>query len=368
MTEAPTSNHRRRNLLIGVGILGVLAVLLGFYWLFFMRGFVSTDDARFDADLVDVAPQVGGTLDAVFVSEGDSVAQGQVLYRLDTATLETALSQAQASAQAARAALAVAQANLERSERGPRRGEIRMAEATEQRTRAQADLAKDDWERAEQVFEQGAISAADRDRARTAWESADRTHDEAAAHLALLREGTRREDLAAAKQNAGLAQSRLDAAEAAARQAQLDLGHATVAAPFSGIVVRQWFDPGSSISVGKPVVTLMNPATMHVSANVKEKDLHHISLGDPVAIHVDAYPGLDLTGRVATIIRATNSQFSLIPAEGVSGSFIKVTQRVPLRIDLDRMPSQPVSPGLSVEIKIDTRGDGSRPTLAGDDG
>jgi membrane fusion protein (multidrug efflux system) len=97
---------------------------------------------------------------------------------------------------------------------------------------------------------------------------------------------------------------------------------------------------------------------------VEEKDLHDISSGDPVEIHVDAWPALHLQGRVTTIIRATNSQFSLMPAEGVSGSFIKVTQRVPLRIDLERIPDEPLGPGLSVEIRIDTRGRSSGGALA----
>lgn len=362
---ATAPRNGRRNILIGVGTLVGLAVLLALYWLLFLRGWVSTDDARFAADMVDVAPQVGGTLAEVLVAEGDSVRTGQTLYRLDAASLEAAAKRALAGAQSAHAELEVARANLEKSEHGPRPDEIQAAEATEARTKAQADLAHVDWERAQKVFDQGALPAADRDRAKTAWETAVHVHEEAAAQLRLLKEGTRAEDRAAARQNVALAQAKVEAAEAAARQAEIDRDHATVQAPFDGLVVKKWLDAGATVAVGQPVLTLMNPASLHVSADVEEKDLHRIAPGDPVRIRVDAYPALELTGRVGTIIRATDSEFSLIPAEGVSGTFIKVTQRVPLSVKLDRMPAEPIGPGLSVEIRIDTRGHrSSGPSLA----
>jgi membrane fusion protein (multidrug efflux system) len=99
-------------------------------------------------------------------------------------------------------------------------------------------------------------------------------------------------------------------------------------------------------------VTVFDPATLRVDANIEEKYLGEIALNDQVDILVDAYPGLHLKGRISDILRATNSQFSLIPSEGVSGTFIKVTQRVPLRIAVATPADLPIGPGLSVEVRI----------------
>jgi membrane fusion protein (multidrug efflux system) len=102
----------------------------------------------------------------------------------------------------------------------------------------------------------------------------------------------------------------------------------------------------------QPIISMFDPATLRVDANIEEKYLHDVAVGDEVEISVDAYPSLHLKGRVAEILRATNSQFSLIPAEGVSGTFIKVTQRVPLRITVSVPSDLALGPGLSVDVRI----------------
>jgi len=149
------------------------------------------------------------------------------------------------------------------------------------------------------------------------------------------------------------------------KQASVSLELADVVAPFDGVVVQRWYDPGSSIPAGQPVITLMNPATLHVSANLDENDLHEVAIGDSVDISVDAFPNLHLTGHVQKILRATNSQFSLIPSQGVSGTFIKVAQRVGIRIALDNGPDEPLGPGMSVEVRIHTLRDCAPKTLTG---
>jgi multidrug resistance efflux pump len=102
----------------------------------------------------------------------------------------------------------------------------------------------------------------------------------------------------------------------------------------------------------QPIISVFDPATLRVDANIEEKYLHDVAIGDEVEISVDAYPSLRLQGRVAEILRATNSQFSLIPAEGVSGTFIKVTQRIPLRVTVSAPADLALGPGLSVDLKI----------------
>ena len=183
---------------------------------------------------------------------------------------------------------------------------------------------------------------------------------EAEARLKLLRSGTRTEDLAAAKAQVDSAKARLSAATAAVAQAKVNIERCTIKAPFAGIVAREWRQRGATVAPGTPVLTLLDPATLHVAANIDERDLDQVQPGDAVAISVDAFRNVQLHGHVETILRATNSKFGLIPSEGVSGTFIKVTQRVPLRITLEGLPPDlELSPGLSVEVRI--RADSATP-------
>ena len=344
----------RRRILVAVGILLILGISAASYWYFHLRGSVYSDDARFDGDLVDIAPQIGGTITEIHVREGERAAKGQLLFVLDKAALEAATAKAEAAVISARAALAAAQAQYRKGVNGPLAGELAIAEATERRIKAEASFAEAEWKRAKALFDQHVTAEAATDKARTAMESAARAHDEAANHLALLREGTREEDLAADKANCDLAAARVAEAEAAVRQATVSLAYAEVRAPFDGFIVRRWRDHGSTAAAGTPILTLMNPATLHVAANIEEKYMYEVAIGQKVDVSVDSYPDLQITGKIDQILRATNSQFSLIPAEGVSGTYVKVTQRVPIRVAVQLPVDTPLAPGLSVEIRIHT--------------
>ena len=207
-------------------------------------------------------------------------------------------------------------------------------------------------ERAQTLFKQGSAAADELDRARTAHASAAQSSINAVQTLTLLQQGSRKEDIDAAKADVALAQSRIGEATAAVASARSDLARCIVHAPFDGWVVRRWLDPGAMPLVAQPVVSVFDPATLRVDANIEEKYLNEVAVGDTADITVDAFPGLHLQGRVIDILRATNSEFSLVPAEGVSGTFIKVTQRVPLRLAVTAPPELPLGPGLSVEVRI----------------
>lgn len=363
--SAKKPGRRARKVLFAVGFLALLGVAAAVYWYLFLRGIVYSDDARFDADVIDVAPQIGGELVQILVSEGDAVKQGQLLVTLDKRSLEAALAKQQAAVESAKAALAADQAEYDKAVNGPRPQEIQIAEATERQLEAEAKLAAADWERAEKLFDEGAAPKSVYDEARAKWQSATNAHEAAVQRLTLLREGTRKEDLAAAKAKVEFAKTELAKAEAEAQAARVDLDHTDVRSPCDGFVVRRWRDPGAIVAVGTPVLTVMNPSTLHVAANVKEKYLDRIAIGDEVTISIDAYPGVRLNGRVSSILRATNSQFSLIPAEGVSGTYIKVAQRVPIRIAIEDPPNVLLGPGLSVEVSIRTSRGGAGPGAAG---
>jgi len=337
---------------IGIGILVAVTLAVAGYWFFFVRGIVYSDDARFNGHMVDVAPTVGGRVINLLVKEGDTVRKGQQLLEVDSSVQRTVVAQNEAAVEAARAALTVTKAKYERAKNGPQPEEIRVAEAVAARLQSEETLAKTELERMQGLRRDGAGTQDQLDRAAAAYESARQSHESAAQSLSLLRQGTRADDLEVAKAEIQLAQGHIAEAEAAQARAKSDLALFAVAAPFDGYVVRRWIDPGAVVQAGQPVVSVFDPATLRVDANIEEKDLDDVALGNEVDVRVDAYPHLRLKGRVTDILRASNSQFSLVPAEGVSGTFIKVTQRVPLRIAVTMPPNLALGPGLSVEVYI----------------
>jgi membrane fusion protein (multidrug efflux system) len=350
--EPPRSHGLR--VLLALGILAVLAAGVAGYWYFFMRGTVYTDDARLAGHLVDMAPEISDSLVEVRVREGQFVHRGEVLFTLESDLQQAAIAQAQAALESAKANLAASQARYEKTVNGPRAEEVKAAEATAKRLQSDEELARLELDRTEKLAVQGATTEEARDRARAAHESASQSWQNAVQTLALLEEGSRKEDIDAAKADFDLARSRVAEAEAALERARRELDRCTVQAPFDAWVVRRWLDPGAMPLTGQPVVTLFDPATLRVDANIEEKYLHRVEIGDEAQISIDAYPGLKLKGRVTDILRAANSEFSLIPAEGVSGTFIKVTQRVPLRLGIEAPADVRLGPGLSVEVRIRT--------------
>jgi membrane fusion protein (multidrug efflux system) len=357
--------RRRNGILVGIAVLAVMAAGVFGYWLIFMRGIVYTDDARFSGHLVDVAPEINGRLIDVAVREGMFVRKGTIVFRLDPAIPQAALNQTGASLVSARASLVLNEALYEKAMNGSRPEEINAGDATVKRLQSEEEMARLNLARIQALFKDAAVTQDDLDRARTAHESARQARENALQNLILLQQGPRKEDLAAAKAAVELARSKVAEAAAAAENTRDNLARCTVRAPFDGWVVRRWLDPGAMPMAAQPVISMFDPATQRIDANIEEKDLHNVAIGDAVDIEVDAYPALRLHGRVRAILRAANSEFSLIPAEGVSGTFIKVAQRVPLRIAVKAPPELMVGPGMSVELRIHS-GTSTEPEAAHD--
>jgi membrane fusion protein (multidrug efflux system) len=352
MTENNKPKVSSKRIWQAIGVLALIALGIFIYWAIFVRGVVYSDDARFNGHLVDLSPEVSGTLAHVYVHEGDLIKKDQKLFDLDPEILKSALDQAKASILTGQAAEETAQARYEKALHGSRPEEIVGANATVARLKNEEDLAALELEHVKNLEKTGVSTQDQLDRAKTTYESARQARSSAEQNLIMLRKGSRQEDIDAAAADLQTAKGRLAEAQAATDRAQVMLDKATLYAPFDGWVVRRWLDPGAMVSPGRPVLSLFDPSTLRVDANIEERYLNRVKIGDEVGIRVDAYPRLRLKGRVTEILRATNSEFSLVPSEGVSGTFIKVTQRVPLRISVNAPADIPLGPGLSVEVRI----------------
>jgi len=369
---------RARIALVVVAVAALVAGLLA--WRHF-AGRESTDDAQIDGHVNPMAARVGGTVQAVLVADNQPVEKGTLLVRIDPRDYEVALVRAQAdlaeneaTARAARTTvpltsttagsqetaadsdLAGAQARLAAAQ-----AQLREAQARERQTAGDVErfrplLAKDEISR--QHFD-AASTAADSARAsREAAEAAVRGAEKAieAARARLAQAGTGREQVDIVSARAASAGAKVEMAQAALEQAKLNVSYTEVKAPVSGVVSRKTVEVGQVVQPGQPLLALVPLDDVWVTANFKESQLKSIRPGQRVEIAVDAY-GRVYRGRVDSIAAATGSRFSLLPPENATGNYVKVVQRIPVKIVLD--PGQDeehlLRPGLSVVPTVFTR-------------
>jgi len=389
----------------------VVVLLLGggiYYWM--TLGRESTDDAQVDAHVTPVAALVGGTVAKVSVADNQKVEAGAELVVIDSRDYEIALARAQASLADAKAeaaashatgvvttttatsnvstakggvtqaesgiseaehGVAVAQARLRTAQARLREQEANSTKATRDVERLKGLLAKD--EIAQQQYDAAVASAA---AAVAGVESAQAQVSEAEASIQasqsrLSQAHTGREQAGAelrtaetAPQQVAAVHARADAsaakvqlAEVAVKQAELNLQRTKVIAPIAGIVSKRAVEPGQIIQPGQPLMTVIPLEQVWITANFKETQLKDMRVGQKVLVEVDAYGGREFEGKVESIAAATGSRFSLLPPDNASGNFVKVVQRIPVKIVLDgnQDPERLLRPGMSVTPTVYTR-------------
>jgi membrane fusion protein (multidrug efflux system) len=334
---APMKTRKRSNLLLW--IFGPAIVLGAAGYLYLTSGrFVSTDNAYVQADHATIAPQIGGRVVEVLVHDNQPVKAGDVLFRIDPQPLEIALARTQAQLETVRSLLDAGRAGY-RS--------------------AQADLSSADealrvndrqYERMKEMRAKGLVAQKDVDDAANNYANARGKRDSDVAALSKA-EGllgglpkTKNEELAGYK----LAQAQYE-------QAKLDLTHATVRAPIGGVVGKVTLQPGDFLATGQAAMPLVAMTTLWVDANFKETDLTHVGVGQPATVEVDTYPGKKWNAHVASISPASGSEFSLLPAQNATGNWVKIVQRIPVRLAIDDQANGPIlRAGMSVNVEIDT--------------
>jgi len=299
-----------RNAKVVIPLFLVVLAIAIFAWRYYvtLRDFVSTDDAYIDGDRVSVSAKILGRIDQLTVDEGDSVRQGQILVRLDDSDLRAQEAQAKASLVFARENISLAKVNMEKAQM--------------------------DYQRALSQFDQKIIPKEQYDHAQSELES------------------TR------ARLNIAIAQTA--AAQSQLVVIQTQLTNTVIESPMTGVISKRWVLSGDIVQPGQSIFAIYNVKDIWVTANLEETSLSNLRLGDKVEITVDSYPDIKFIGTILRLGSNTASQFSLIPPNNASGNFTKVTQRVPIKISIERTDSKRsqnvyLLPGMSVEVKVRVR-------------
>jgi len=335
--QAPAAPRRWGRLLLMLSV--PLALLIGgfIYWQG-LQGKVSTDNAYIQQDMVAVSSEVGGKIVDVRVREDQQVATGDLLFRIDPEPYELQIAQANA-------AIASAQANVTALANSADLSGADIAAAREDIAFAQSKFA-----RQKELMVRGFTTKADYDAAQHAVAQAEEELRQAQAQQAAAR-AKLAEGPAVPGRNPQIAVAETQRASAA-----LSLRRTEVRAPASGRVSQaDRLQVGQQLLPNLPVLTLVETGTSYVEANFKETDLDEMAVGQRAEVQLDAYPGVALEGHVASIGAGTGSEFSVLPAQNATGNWVKVTQRVPVRIAIDERSPRPLLAGLSAHVTVYTR-------------
>jgi membrane fusion protein (multidrug efflux system) len=339
---SPQSRKRFIPLVVAIGLLIIGGVAA--YYFFAVRPYETTDDAFIDGHAIQISPQVSGHVVTVFIDDNQLVKKGAPLVQIDPRDYDVALAQAHANLAAAQSRLAQAQHQVivSRAKAEQDRAAVGVAEA--EATRADADLAR------YQTVESRAVSR----------EQVDTALAAAHASAAALEEARKKADASEAQigqdqTQIPTADAGVQQAEAALRQAELNRSYADITAPDDGWVTHRVVEQGQYLQVGQALLAIV-PRIVWITANFKETQLTYMKPGQPVWIKIDAFPQRKFRGHVDSIQAGTGAQFSLLPPENAAGNYVKVVQRVPVKIVFDdgEVPEQMLPLGASVvpEVKV----------------
>ena len=344
--KKPGLLHRPVLLSVAVVVCIAVVVLGVLYWLH-ERHFESTDDAFVDTHIVRVAPQAAGRVTAVLADDNALVQAGAPLVIIDSADLQTRVAQARAQTAQAQAEVESAQGQIQVGQRAYQQALAQVALAQAAATKATQDLAR---YRALQRLNPVAVAQQQID-------DATAVVTQTAAQLNAARQAarTRAEQIAIARTQLTSSLEQVHAAQAQQQAAGINVGYTRIVAPVTGHVADRAVAVGDYVQPGTQMLALV-PLTLWVTANFKETQLALMRPGQPVAIKVDACPADQFSGHVDSIQRGAGQAFAILPPQNATGNFVKVVQRVPVKIDFNQIPQNcPLGPGMSVEPTVRVR-------------
>ena len=392
--EETAQAPRRRVFMIAGGVVALIALLVfGIPWLLYALSHQSTDDARVDADVVAVTSKVPERINTILVNTNQPVHKGQLLMILDnkdelarlaqaraqydlalanqrTLTLQNqgGVSQAAGNAGAAQAQVPAAQAGVSQAQ-----AQLQVASAAIPAAQAAYDRAQADYARTDALVKTGDVPAQQLDAMRSnqaqaaaQLRSAQDQVGAAQANVSAAQERVSASAASAAAAEGGVTTaqgkleqsadpSQVEAAKAALDLAKQNLAYTRIVSPIDGYVGEKSAEVGQTINAGTTLMTLI-PHDIYITSNYKETQMGSMRVGQPVDVKVDAYKGVTFHGHVVSINPASQNTYALVPAQNATGNFVKVTQRIPVRISIDDpRADMPLRPGMSVETSVQTK-------------
>ncbi len=361
---------------VGGVIILVAALFFGYTEFRYLQRYETTDDAQIDGDVDLVTPKVGGYIKAIRFKDNQSVKEGDTLfviddadYRIRVAQAEAALQSAQAGAGVSRTNVSVAAATIQSSQASVQtaRNQVATAQANVVAAQARARRANQDFERyqrllAEKTVPQQQFDAiqAERDAAQAQLQAAQAQLQTAQSQVSAAgtQTGVTNSQRRATESQISVAQATVKQRQTELDLAKLQLSYTIVRAPATGVVSKRSVQVGQLIQPGQALCSVVGNSNLWVTANFKETQLKQMQMGQPVTIDVDAFGDEKLTGHVGSFAGATGAKFSLLPPDNATGNYVKVVQRVPVRIELDKNSPlyAKLRPGLSANVAVDLQG------------
>ncbi len=343
-TEQPVTKKPNRVIPIILGLVLLTGIIFGIKEYIYYSKHEDTDDAQIDGDISPVVARVGGYVDSIAFEENTHVKQGQVLVKLDDRDYKVKVEQALSAQKGAGASVGVGQSQIFTTT-----ANSATARAQAESAKAKLEQANNDYARYANLVKDGSVTQqqfdqakADRDVAKANYSAAQDQYKAAQEQI-----GTTRNQLKVT--NTGVNQRQADV-----DFAKLQLTYTTIYSPSSGIVSKKNVQKGQLVQAGQTLFSVVNDNSIYVTANFKETQLNNLRTGEKVDIEVDAFPDLKLEGEVYNFSPATGAKFSLLPPDNATGNFVKVVQRVPVKIKINANKEiiDKLRPGMSVNASV----------------
>jgi membrane fusion protein (multidrug efflux system) len=327
-----------------LGIILIGGIIFGVKEYIYYGKHIDTDDAQIDGDVSPVVARVGGYVDSIFFEENTHVEKGQVLVKIDDRDYKVRLEQAMSAQRGASAGVGVGQSQIIATA-----ANSSSARAQAESAAAKLEKANKDYARYANLVKDGSITQQQFDQAKSDKDVAEATYraSQDQYKAALEQVGTSRNQLKVT--DVGVTQRQADV-----DYAKLQLTYTTITAPSGGITSKKNVQLGQLVQAGQTLFSVVNDNSIYITANFKETQLTNLKNGQKVEIEVDAYPDLQLKGEVYNFSPATGAKFSLLPPDNATGNFVKVVQRVPVKIKInaDKETMAKLRPGMSVNVSV----------------
>jgi membrane fusion protein (multidrug efflux system) len=361
MEDSTKKRGKRKRFLIIGSILGV-ALIIGLFFYIRSKGFETTDNAQIDADIIPIRTSVSGYVKEVRFTDNTMVKKGDTLLIINDDEFQARVLQAEAALENAKANLVAVKNNADAGDLNASAAFL-SSETTAQNidvAKTRLNKIKEDYKRIKNMYASKAATKAELDAieaelavAESQFKAATNQYKASSAQSAGVKS-----QATGQKSMIALAEALVKQRSAELSLAKTQLGYTIVKAPCDGLVSKRSVDQGQFVTVGTPVCSAIDNTTLWVTANFKETQIEHIKMNQSVVVNIDAYPSLSITGKVDSYIGATGAKFSLLPPDNSTGNFVKIVQRVPIKIKLTGLTAEQralLLPGLSAFVSVSVK-------------